>query len=747
MVKINTVVGKIIAIAVVSGFLAMLPHNARALVEVDSTFTPGVTTKDSSSTPTTPEPSKITDVCVQPDGKYIVVGLFDHYNGTTVNGITRINVDGSVDQSFSGTGFDNGVGLSCAIDADGKIIVGGHFITYKGQPVSHGIVRLLPNGDVDTSFTADGIQNYYISPFTVPIGMDTWIYYAGIGEIRVLPNGRIAYISADDSRGRYFVLNDDGSTFVAYDAASVGIPADIEVLPSGNQLIAGHGNTLYEIPLDGGAPILRSSSLVTGGFPQYSFIKKLDNDIISIALHYYHLNNATSSSSSTTLFGADYSATTRPVGVYDFYGSKYNNDRFADGVRIGCTRAVANASGDRNGGLVRTFSDGSIDSSSAYGSFSTVPGSSALYYATPCKIQVLDNTHVLHAEVNTLRRFVDLPKIVPSASSVQLDSEVAQTTVSLVLDTKPTSDVVVSVRSSDTNEATVSTSSLTFTSANWNTPQTVTITGVDDTNLRDETVRITVEADAAANGPTSTYVSSKPEDITVSIANTDTASDQDGIADTVEDSVHGGDGDADTTADKEQVHVASFKSTGYDYGARTADMTIAADSACRFTATPTVVNVAKQATGDVSYAFPIGMMGYELACASSVVTIYLDKPYDTSTWKYRKYNSKTKQYSDMTSYVTYGTATVNGKQVTTISYTLTDGGPLDEDGIVNGVIVDPAGPAIAEQVATPATTVEPVATPEPQPAVLAETGVGVSAAFAGVVLLLGAGAMVYRHRK
>ena len=50
----------------------------------------------------------------------------------------------------------------------------------------------------------------------------------------------------------------------------------------------------------------------------------------------------------------------------------------------------------------------------------------------------------------------------------------------VVLNTEPTGDVVISVLSSDTGEATLSPSMLTFTAANWSTPQTVTITGVDD---------------------------------------------------------------------------------------------------------------------------------------------------------------------------------------------------------------------------------------------------------------------------
>ena len=63
-------------------------------------------------------------------------------------------------------------------------------------------------------------------------------------------------------------------------------------------------------------------------------------------------------------------------------------------------------------------------------------------------------------------------------------------TFTVVLSGRPTSDVVFTITSSDTGEATV-TSSLTFTSANWNTPQTVTVTGVDD-NVIDGTISSTI---------------------------------------------------------------------------------------------------------------------------------------------------------------------------------------------------------------------------------------------------------------
>jgi len=60
-------------------------------------------------------------------------------------------------------------------------------------------------------------------------------------------------------------------------------------------------------------------------------------------------------------------------------------------------------------------------------------------------------------------------------------TEAGQTaTFTVALATAPSQDVTVTVSSSDTTEGTVGPATLTFTAANWATPQTVTVTGVDD---------------------------------------------------------------------------------------------------------------------------------------------------------------------------------------------------------------------------------------------------------------------------
>ena len=51
------------------------------------------------------------------------------------------------------------------------------------------------------------------------------------------------------------------------------------------------------------------------------------------------------------------------------------------------------------------------------------------------------------------------------------------------LNSQPTADVSVAVSSSDTSEGTVSPSILTFTTSNYNSAQTVTVTGVNDSSV------------------------------------------------------------------------------------------------------------------------------------------------------------------------------------------------------------------------------------------------------------------------
>ncbi|MEQ1856709.1 MAG: Calx-beta domain-containing protein [Longimicrobiales bacterium] len=96
-----------------------------------------------------------------------------------------------------------------------------------------------------------------------------------------------------------------------------------------------------------------------------------------------------------------------------------------------------------------------------------------------------------------------------------------QATFSLVLNTQPTANVTIALGSSDTSEGTISTPSLTFTTANWSTPQTVTVTGVND-DIDDDNVVYTIVT-SAATSPDASYNALNPADVSVTNVDDDVA--------------------------------------------------------------------------------------------------------------------------------------------------------------------------------------------------------------------------------
>lgn len=109
-------------------------------------------------------------IAVQPDGKIVIGGVFTNYNGTTTNRIARLNADGTLDNSFnSGTGASSTV-YSISLQDNGKIIIGGHFTTYNSTARIR-VARLNADGSLDTSFTtSEGANNYVYRTALQPDG-------------------------------------------------------------------------------------------------------------------------------------------------------------------------------------------------------------------------------------------------------------------------------------------------------------------------------------------------------------------------------------------------------------------------------------------------------------------------------------------------------------------------------------------------------------------------------------------------
>lgn len=88
--------------------------------------------------------------------KILIVGAFSSYNNTARNGIAVLNPDGSLDNSFNpgaGVAFDGGLGVvrSAAWQVDGKIVIAGDFNRYNGIE-RNGVARINPDGSLDQRF-------------------------------------------------------------------------------------------------------------------------------------------------------------------------------------------------------------------------------------------------------------------------------------------------------------------------------------------------------------------------------------------------------------------------------------------------------------------------------------------------------------------------------------------------------------------------------------------------------------------
>ena len=97
--------------------------------------------------------SYVTALAVQADGKIVVGGWFTTLGGQPRNYIGRLNADGTLDTTFN-PGADGYVS-ALAVQEDGKIVVGGDFTTLGGQ-TRHAIGRLNADGTLDTTFNPGG---------------------------------------------------------------------------------------------------------------------------------------------------------------------------------------------------------------------------------------------------------------------------------------------------------------------------------------------------------------------------------------------------------------------------------------------------------------------------------------------------------------------------------------------------------------------------------------------------------------
>ena len=196
-----------------------------------------------------------------PDGGVLIAGYFGGINGVPKGRLARLTANGSVDPNFNpgGTGAttapEEGTAYadlnSVRLQPDGKILIVGHFTSYNGVP-RPSVARLLPNGQLDTTFTPEAYRGSYT---VVSWGSDPNV--PDISDVVVQPDGKIVFggdvtyagsnSCTDCSKKTVIRVNSDGSldgTFgkaLSISAGSIALESGIAAiaLDAGGKLLIG----------------------------------------------------------------------------------------------------------------------------------------------------------------------------------------------------------------------------------------------------------------------------------------------------------------------------------------------------------------------------------------------------------------------------------------------------------------------------------------------------------------------------
>jgi uncharacterized delta-60 repeat protein len=111
-------------------------------------------------------------ITLQSDGRILVGGVFTNFNGLPVNRIVRLLADGTLDPAFT-PNFNpalggNGEILTIVVQADGKILVGGDFTSFSGVTRNR-FTRLKEDGTVDPTINFGLGANSFVAAAVVQL--------------------------------------------------------------------------------------------------------------------------------------------------------------------------------------------------------------------------------------------------------------------------------------------------------------------------------------------------------------------------------------------------------------------------------------------------------------------------------------------------------------------------------------------------------------------------------------------------
>jgi hypothetical protein len=186
---------------------------------------------------------------ITPDARILFSGSYIDTNGVLRTLLARVHADASVDDSFNGDATADLRNYTFAVDSTSRIIIAGAFTQIAGVPRQH-IARLLPDGQLDTSFDPGAGPDDAVICLAVQADGKVWIG-GGFTHVDGVPWNRIALLNADGSRNTDF----DPGTGVQGDETQGVAVYSLGLQSNGDVVIAGSFTNYNGVPRQGLARI------------------------------------------------------------------------------------------------------------------------------------------------------------------------------------------------------------------------------------------------------------------------------------------------------------------------------------------------------------------------------------------------------------------------------------------------------------------------------------------------------------
>lgn len=160
---------------------------------------------------------------------FYIGGEFTAVNGVIRHRIARLTSTLEADNAFAPPVF-NGAISAIAPLADGKVLVGGSFLSVDSQPgAGYAVFRLNANGSLDNSFH-----------FDIPAGIQNIQSIAVQADGRILIAGDFLVTVGSETRRRVARLDADGSVDLSYEPPALnGLVSRMQMQPDGRAVIVG----------------------------------------------------------------------------------------------------------------------------------------------------------------------------------------------------------------------------------------------------------------------------------------------------------------------------------------------------------------------------------------------------------------------------------------------------------------------------------------------------------------------------